>query len=117
MSLYAVTMARFGHRSCFSTSLSAGVDAANPCARLPQDNRERGLSDAVSAFIRARYSDRSLRLRSRTRSVTWLTIGFSRVVDAGMKKFPLSKRNAADTVRAYKELCGGLIAWRHSSPQ
>src|ERR1700729_1293642 len=105
MSLYAVTMARFGHRSCFSTSLSAGVDAANPCAKLPQDNLERVLSDAVSACMRARYSDRSLRLRSRMRSVTWLTIGFSRVVDVGMKRFPLSRGNAAvvpaDTVRAY----------------
>src|SRR3569832_2078151 len=96
MSLYAVTMARFGHRSCFSTSLSAELAAANPCARLPQDNFDRVLFAAVSDCIRARYSARSLRLRSRTRSVTWITIGFNGAFDVGMKKFQLSYFKAAD---------------------
>ena len=51
MSLYAVTTARFGQRNCFSMSLSAAEAAAKPCARLPHDNLERVLSEAVCAFM------------------------------------------------------------------
>ncbi len=73
MSLYAVTMARFGHRRLLSESLSGPGDAAKACARFVHDRRERVVVSADCGCDRDRYSVRSPRLRSRMRSVTACT--------------------------------------------
>src|SRR6185437_6072689 len=77
MSLYDVTIARFGQRSCFRASLSAAGAAAKPCARLVHESCVRVGPWIALAAIRPRYAARSVRLRSLMRSVTSRTREFS----------------------------------------
>src|SRR4051812_10018412 len=60
-----------------SSDFSEGPQAAKPWARLPQDRVPRRGFFAAAAWTRARYASRPARLRSRMRSVTASTVGFS----------------------------------------
>ncbi len=76
MSLYADTIATLGLTLPRSAALSTVSEAAKPWARLAQASLVRMGPRVAAASSRARYAERSVRLRSTIRAVTSATTEF-----------------------------------------